>query len=268
MVTLSSARRASHSDTMAAFARLGLAARAIIYLVIGALAVEIALGHRGQEADQRGALAAIAQHRFGIVLLWTLGVGFASYALWRLSEAVFGTSAYGDKVGPRAQSLARGVIYAAFAVSTFAFISGTSQQGQAQQQETLTARVMKDQPGRWLVGVAGLVVVAVGAAMVIEGVTRKFDKQLELGDTQPAIRKIVISLGAIGTTARGIVFAVVGALVIDAAVTYNPTKSSGLDGALRTLADRPYGPWLLGILAIGLIIFGIYGLAAARWTKI
>ena len=268
MVSLYSVRRASHGDTMAVVARFGLAARAFIYLVIGALAIEIALGHRGQEADQHGALAAIAQHAYGIDLLWLLGAGFAAYALWRLSEAAFGTAADGDKAGQRAKSLARGIIYAAFAVSTFAFIAGTSRQGQAQQQETLTARVMKDQPGRWLVGLIGLVVVAVGAGMIVEGLTRKFEKQLQLSRAQPTTRRTVITLGAIGTTARGIVFAVAGALVVDAAITYDPSKSSGLDGALRTLADRPYGPWLLGLLAIGLIIFGIYGLAAARWTKV
>jgi Domain of Unknown Function (DUF1206) len=77
----------------------------------------------------------------------------------------------------------------------------------------------------------------------------------------------VLRLGMIGTTARGVVFAIAGALVVDAAVTYDAAKSTGLDGALRTLADRPYGPWLLGALALGLIAFGLYGFAAARWAK-
>lgn len=268
MVALSSARRASHGATMAAFARFGLAARAFVYLVIGVLAVEIALGHRSQEADQRGAFAAIAQHSYGTVLLWVLGVGFASYALWRFTEAAFGTAADGDKGGPRAKSLARGVIYAGFAVSTFAFIVGASRQGQAQQQETLTARIMKYQTGRWLVGLVGLIVVVVGVNMIFEGVTHKFEKQLDLTHSKPATHRVVVTLGVIGTTARGIVFAIAGALVMDAAITYDANKSSGLDGALRTLASQPYGPWLLGLLALGLITFGVYGLAAARWTKI
>jgi hypothetical protein len=268
MVSLSATRRASPGDAMAMLARFGLAARAFIYVVIGVLAIEIALGHRGQEADQRGALAAVAHHPYGVDLVWVLGIGFAAYALWRLSEAVFGTAADGDKAGPRTKSLVRGIVYGVIAASTFAFIAGTSRQGQAQQQETLTSRVMKGQPGRWLVGLIGLIVVAVGAAMVVEGLTRKLEKQLQLDRAKPATRRAVIALGAIGTTARGVVFAIAGVLVIDASITYDPSKSSGLDGALRTLADRPYGPWLLELLAVGVIVFGIYGFAAARWTKI
>lgn len=263
----STARRVSDSPAMAGLARFGLAARAFIYLVIGWLAIQIALGHGSQQANQRGAVSAVAQHSFGKLLLWVLAVGFAAYALWRLSEAAFGTAAEGRKAGPRVQSLVRGVIYAALAVSTFSFIAGRSQQGQAQQQETTTAKVMKHAAGRWLVGLVGLIVVAIGIGMIIEGARKKFEKQLRMGELHGATRSIVERLGMVGTIARGLVFAVAGALVVDAAVTYNASKSSGLDGALRTLADRPYGPWLLGVLALGLIAFGLYGFAAARWAK-
>lgn len=263
----SSARRASNSQAMSGLARFGLAARAFVYIVIGWLAVQIARGHGKHEANQRGALADIAQHSYGVALLWILGVGFAAYAIWRLSEAAFGTAAEGMKTGPRVQSLVRGIIYAAFAVTTFTFIAGRSKQGQAQQQATLTARVMSHASGRWLIGLIGLIVVAVGVGMIIEGVRGKFQKQLRMQELTGRTRTLVVRLGMIGTTARGIVFAMAGALVVEAAVTYNAGKSTGLDGALRTLADRPYGPWLLGALALGLIAFGLYGFAAARWAK-
>ena len=95
----------------------------------------------------------------------------------------------------------------------------------------------------------------------------KFQKQLRMQDLTGPTRTLVLRLGMIGTSARGIVFAIAGALVVQAALTYNAGKSTGLDGALRTLADRPYGPWLLGALALGLIAFGLYGFAAARWAK-
>ena len=262
-----SARRASDSAPLAAAARLGLAARAFVYLVIGWLAIQIALGHTTEQANQKGALADIASHSGGIVLLWVLGIGFAAYALWRLSEAAFGTAAEGSKAGPRMQSLTRGVVYAALCVTTFTFIAGGSRQGQAQQQETLTAKVMRHDYGRWLVGLAGLVVIGVGAAMVLQGATRKFQHQLNMSELHGVTRSTVIRLGVIGTIARGIVFAIAGVLVVDAAITYDPAKSTGLDGALRTLANRAYGPWLLGVLALGLIAFAIFGFAAARWAK-
>jgi hypothetical protein len=264
---ISSARRASDSPAMAGAARLGLAARAFVYLVIGWLAIQIALGHRTQQANQKGALADIAQHSGGVVLLWVLGVGFAAYAVWRLSEVAFGTAAEGKKAGPRVQSLVRAIVYAALSVTTFAFIAGRSRQGQAQQQETATAKLMKHSYGRWLVGLIGIIVVVVGIGMIIEGVRKKFEKQLQMNELHGAARTIVVRLGIIGTVARGIVFAVAGALAVDAAITYDPSKSTGLDGALRTLANRAYGPWLLGALALGLIAFGLYGFTAARWAK-
>jgi hypothetical protein len=264
----SSARSASNSSAMEGLARFGLAARAFVYLVIGWLAVQIALGHGHQQANQRGAIAAVAQHPFGKMLLWVLAAGFAGYAVWRLSEAAFGTAAEGRETGPRLQSLVRGVIYAALCVSTVSFLLGSAQQGQAQQQETTTAKLMKHTAGRVLVGLLGVVVIVVGIAMIVEGARRKFEKQLRMGELHGATRTAVVRLGMVGTIARGAVFAVAGLLTVDAAVTFDARKSTGLDGALRTLADRPYGPWLLGVLALGLIAFGVYGFAAARWAKV
>jgi hypothetical protein len=248
-------------------ARLGLTARAVVYLLIGWLAVQIALGHGSHEANQRGAIAEIAQQKFGMVLLWLLGVGLAAYALWRLKEAAFGTAAEGRKKGPRLRSLVRGTVYAAFAVMTFSFIAGTSRQSQSQQQATMTARVMRHDGGRWLVGLIGLVVIVVGLMLIVEGARKKFTKQLQMNELTGRKRGVVVRAGMIGNIARGLVFALAGVLVIDAAVTYDPGKSTGLDGALRTLADRSYGPWVLGVLAAGLIVFGLYGLAEARWAK-
>lgn len=263
----SSARAASNSPAMAALARFGLAVRGFVYLVIGWLAVQIALGRRTHEANQRGALVTLASHPFGQVLLWILGFGFGAYALWRLSEAAFGTAAEGRKAGPRLQSLVRGIVYASFAVTTFSFIAGTSNQTQSRQQETTTAKLMKHGYGRWLVGIVGVIVIVVGIGMIIEGLRKKFEKQLRMNDLHGATRTVVVRLGMVGTTARGIVFAVAGALLVQAAVRYEPAKSTGLDGALRTLADRPYGPWLLGVIALGLLAFGVYGLTTARYAK-
>lgn len=262
-----SARRASRGQPMAGLARFGLAARAFVYVVIGWLAIQIAVGHRAHQANQRGALAEVAQNSAGLVVLWLVGLGLGAYAIWRLSEAVFGTATDRDKPGPRGKSAVRGLIYAALCISTFMFITGASRTSQATQQETLTARVMKHDLGRWLVGLIGVVVVGVGVALFVEGVTRRFEKQLRTSEMSAATRRVVVALGAFGSAARGVVFAVAGVLVVCAAVSYDAAKSTGLDGALRTLADRPFGPLLLGIIAFGLIAFGLYGFATARWAR-
>lgn len=252
---------------MNALARFGLAARGFVYIVIGWLAFEVALGHGQHQANQTGALAAVAQHSFGKLLLWVLGLGFAAYAIWRLSEAAFGTSTDGKETGPRLKSLVRGVIYGGFAAMTFNFVAGTPPKGQRQQQVTLTARMMKHDLGRWVVAAVGIVVVIVGVAQVVEGLTKRFTKQLQMHELTGSVRTLIVRLGMIGTTARGVVFAITGGLVVDAAVTYDAAKSTGLDGALRTLADQPYGPWILSAVAAGLVAFGVFGLASARYAK-
>ena len=262
------ARHAAHSSGMDALARFGLAARAVVYVLIGWLGFQIALGDSSHQANARGALAeVVAQGGLGLVLLWLIGFGLGAYALWRFSGAVFGNSVDGHDKAARAKSAARGLVYAGMCVSAFAIIAGASNTTQKQEQQTWTARLMHHDYGRWLVGVAGVVVVVIGLYLCYEGVTRKFEKQLRLSEMSNGTRAVVTSIGAIGTVARGVVFAISGGLVIAAAVTYDPQKSSGLDGAMHTLADSPAGPWLLSALSIGLIAFGAFGFAAARWAR-
>jgi hypothetical protein len=252
---------------MTVLARFGLAARGFVYLVLGWLAIQIARGHSHHQANSRGALADIARQTYGIALLWLLAFGFAAYAIWRLSEAIFGTVSDGDKAVPRVASFVGGIIYLLFCVATFSFIAGRSKQSGTQQQVAVTARVMRHTDGRWLVGLIGVIVVVVGLAVVVQGLRRTFEKDLRLHEMSRGTRAIVVSLGLVGTVARGVVFAIAGALVVDAAVTFKPRKSTGLDGALHTLAEHSYGPWLLGAFALGFIAFGLYGFAEARWSK-
>lgn len=262
-----SARRASRSPTLKGVARFGLAARAFVYLVIGWLAVQIARGQGSHEANQRGAVAEVAQQPFGTALLWILGLGLAAYSIWRFSEAVFGTAVDGSSIGPRLFSFVRGAVYAAFCVGTFSFLAGSWNRGQAQQQASMTAQAMSHPAGRWLVGLIGAAVFVVGVAMVVQGATRRFENDLKMCELSRGTRRVVVPLGVVGTVARGVVFAIAGGLVVEAAVRFEPHKSTGLDGALRTMADRTDGQWLLAAFAVGLITFGLYGFAAARWAK-
>ncbi len=253
---------------MQVLARAGLAARGVIYVLIGWVAILVALGQSSRQADQQGALQLLAGKPYGAVSLWLLGIGFAGYSLWRLSEAAFGVAGEGNGAGPRLKSLARSLVYAGFAYLTFQVISG-SQASQTRQQQDLSARVMHDGAGgRWLVGIAGLIIVIVGAALVIEGLRRKFLKNLNTAQMRPRTRRVVERLGVIGTVARGVVFALAGVLVIDAAVTFKPANAGGIDKALQTLRDQPFGEFLLLLAALGLVIFGVYGLCEARWRKV
>ena len=264
----SKARRASDSPTAHALARAGLAARGIIYILIGWVAVLVALGRSAQEADQQGAIQLLAGKPYGLVSLWLLGIGFVGYALWRLSEAAFGVTGEGNGAGPRLKSLGRAVIYAGFAVLTFKAISGAQSTSQSHQQQDLTARVMQYPAGRWVVGIVGLAIVIAGLVLVMEGFRRKFMKYLQTGQMRPGTRRVVRLLGTVGTIARGVVFALVGVLVIDAAITHTASKSGGIDKALLTLRDQPFGVVLMLAAALGLVIFGIYGLCEARWRKV
>jgi type IV secretory pathway VirB2 component (pilin) len=261
------ARRASDSQPVRVLARAGLAARGVIYVLIGWVAILVALGKTTQETDQRGALQLLSGKPYGLVSLWLLGIGFAAYALWRLSEAAFGVTVDGKGAGPRLKSLARAVVYASFAVTTFSVISG-AKGSQSGQEQDLSAKVMTHPGGRWAVGLAGVVVVIVGVVLVMEGVKRKFVKYLRTAEMTPRTQHVVVRLGVIGTVARGLVFALAGALVIDAAVTYQPSKAGGLDTALNTLRDQSFGEFALIVAAVGLIIFGVYGLCEARWRKV
>jgi len=262
------ARRASDSPAARALARAGLAARGVLYILIGWVAILVALGQTSHQADQQGALQLLAGQPYGLVSLWLLGIGFTGYALWRLSEAAFGVTGEGNGAGPRLKSLVRAVIYAFFAYLTFKIIAGTGTGSQTKKQQDLSATVMHHPGGQWLVGIAGLVIVIVCLVLVSEGIRRKFMKYLQLSQLSPRMRRLVERLGMIGTAARGAVFALAGVLVIEAAVSYQPAKAGGIDKALLTLRNQPFGEFLLIIAALGLIIFGVYGLCEARWRRV
>ena len=262
-----SARRASESPAALALARIGLAARGAIYILIGWLAIEVALGHSSQQPNQQGALQLLAGKSYGLVTLWLLGIGFAGYSLWRLSEAAFGVTGEKPGPGPRLKSLVRAIVYAFLAYLTFQVIAGAAG-NETRKQQDLTARLMHHTGGQWLVAIVGLVIVAAGLALVAEGIRRKFMKYLRTSKMSPRTRRVVERLGMIGTTARGAVFAIVGALIFDAALTFSPKKSGGLDKALLTLRHQAFGEYLLLIVALGLLIFGVYGLCEARWRKV
>jgi Domain of Unknown Function (DUF1206) len=262
-------RRAASSPWSERLARLGLAARGVLYIVIGILAFRIAFGHFEEKASQNGALQEIASQPGGQVLVWIVAIGLIGYSLWRLLSAAIGPAA--DPVATdakqRVKALAEGLGYGAVAIIAvkIATGSGSSSSGGGQKK---TAMVLSWPGGQLLVGLVGLIIIGVGAFFVYDGWKADFTKELKLGGMSPTARKAVILLGRFGRIAQGVVFGIIGVLVLVAAVQYDPNKATGLDGALKTLVSQPYGRWLLGIVALGLLAYGIYGLAEARLRRI
>ncbi len=267
MGALTLTRRVSpETRAVTSAARVGLAAQAITYVTLAWLTADIAAGQRSPQANQEGALAEIVSKPGGAVLAVVLAAGFACYSLWRLSEAAFGSSV-NHKPVDRVLSLARGMAYGALCVTTVLFLTGSRRQGEGQQQATWTARILRHAGGQFVVGFIGVVAVVVGVGMLVEAALGHFERQLDRRAVPETIRPAVVALGMFGSFARALIVMLAGALVIDAAVTVNPQQSTGLDGALRSLAGTTFGPLLLGLVALGFVAFGLYAGATARWIK-
>jgi hypothetical protein len=264
-------RRAANSRAMEVAARGGFVARGAIYVLIGIIAVQVALGH-GCRADRGGALSQIAGKSYGMVVLWLLVAGFAGLALWRFSEAAFGAvGPDGHDKSERLKSFARGLLYSVFFVSTLQLVLGSSNSATANgnsQSRDMTARVMAHGGGRLLVGLIGAVILVIGVALAREGWTREFLKKLDLSGAPTGTRSVVEKLGLFGGVARGAVIALVGVFFVIAAVRFSPSKAEGIDGALRTFAQTPVGPLLLIPVALGLIAFGLFSWCEARWRRV
>jgi hypothetical protein len=266
------ARRAANSSAVDAAARWGFAARGVIYLLIGGLALQIAFGAGGEQADRGGALAEIAKKPLGSVLLWVLGIGLVGMALWRLSEALFGAAGPGgSKAGKRLLSAVRSVFYGFVAYSVLAFAAGDKSSGQGssdQQSQDITARAMEWPGGRWIVGAAGVAIAVAGVWVALSAALRKFRKHLKLGEMSRTARRFVEVTGVAGGLGRGVLFAAIGVFVVVAAVAYEPDRAKGFDDTLRSFTGTPVGPWLLALVAAGLALFGLFSFGMARWRRV
>jgi hypothetical protein len=263
------ARQAADSKWIERTARVGLAARGLVYVLIGILAFQIAFVDRAERADQQGAFQTLAQNGFGKAILWLVILGFVGYGLWQASEAAWGhrTECEDRKcTASRIESAVKAVIYLILAVVAFRVVTGTSKGGQGGEQ--VTAKVLQLSGGQVLVGLVGVVIVAAAVLLAWRGLRTKFEEHLDLAELGPGARSAVINLGKVGYVARGVVFSLVGLLVVVAAVTFDPDKARGMDAALRQVAARPYGPWLLSLMALGLMCFGAYSLAESRYRRL
>jgi uncharacterized protein DUF1206 len=265
------ARRVGHSEAVDRAARVGLAGRGLVYVLVGVLAAEVAFGH-SERADQSGALQKVAEQPFGKAVLWLLVVGFAGYGTWKLSESVWGFAGETDARKRRVKrlgSLATGLFYLAFGGVVLRIPAGSgSGGGSGSGQKALTARVLGAPGGQALVVAAGLVVIGIAVGLTWYGLKTDFENELDQSRMSPATYGAVKRLGQVGYAARGVVFALVGIFVVRAALDHDPTEASGFDVALKSVAAAPFGRFLLLVAAGGLICFGVYSFADARYRRL
>lgn len=249
-------------------ARLGYAARGVVYALVGILAVQTAFGSRGQTTGTRGALQKIAEQ--STLLLWVIALGLFGYALWRIIQGVLDPENKGsDAKGllKRGAMVASGIVYSGLALAAVRIASGSGDGGSGGQQG-FTADLMTKPFGRWLVVLAGIAVIVSGLSQMKSGWTEKFKERLKLQEMDATEQRLAINTGKVGLLARGIVFLLTGWFLVQAGFRYDPSQARGLGGALEALAGQPYGPWLLAIVAIGLVAFGAYSILQARYRRI
>jgi hypothetical protein len=260
-------KAASGSGWYAVLARSGLVAKGISFGIVGGLAVALAAGGGGKATSREGALGTLAGGPVGTAVLVLLAAGFAAYACWRFVQAFAerGEDNAGKLWLKRAGYVGRGIVYAGLTASTVKLLLGSSgQESQTGKAHRATAEVLSWPAGTWLVGVAGVVIVGVAAWNAYRGIARTFEDKWRTGELGPTARTWGGRAGVVGHLARAVVFTLIGVFLVKAAVEYDPRESIGLDGALQKLAHAGYGPYLLGVTAVGLICYAIYCLVDAR----
>ena len=248
--------------------RAGFVARGLVYGIIGVLALDLALGHGGKITNQQGALHSIEQHSFGHVLLAAVAVGLGGYSLWRLFRAALGHGPEGaDRGLERLGALGSGIVYAficAVAVQILLRPSG-GKSGNAKK----TANDVFGWPaGRWIVAIAGIVLLGVAIYQLVRGARQKFLRDSNTEKMSPAMKNWFTVVGTVGHLARAVVFGLVGIFLIKASIDYKADEAVGLDGALAKLYNGAYGSWLLGAVAAGFVAFAAFSITEARYRRI
>jgi hypothetical protein len=261
--------KATDSNAFEYAARAGFAASGVLHLLVGYIILQIALGSGGS-ADQSGALATLAGQTGGKIVLWIATIGLIALGLWRLAEAFIGSKPgeqYGQQQGDnpawkRAKSVGLAIANFAIAFSAMQFATGGGQSS-GQQNSGISAQLMQHGWGKLLLVLVGLGVIAVGGYHVYKGATKKFLKDLRVsGGTG------INAVGMSGYIAKGLVLAGAGILVIVATLQADPAKASGLDAAVKTLGQAPFGKFLLIVAAVGIAAFGAYSFVRSRYGRL
>jgi hypothetical protein len=267
------APRTGTRDPLENLARVGLIAYGLVHVLVAWLALQLAWGGGGGEADQSGAMATLARQPFGKPLLWILALGLIALAVWQAAEVLrsrSGWSASGEwrtkAIKKSVSALGKAAVYVVLAVLAIRFALGSGQSS-AQAQQQKTSGVFSWPGGRLLVGILALALIASGVQHVVRGLKKDFLDQIDLSRAGPKAIRVITRLGQIGFPAKGLALGLVGGLFGWAAITYDPSKASGLDGAMRTILSAPAGSALLTVVAIGIAAFGAFCFARARYPE-
>ncbi|WP_225213343.1 DUF1206 domain-containing protein [Corynebacterium gallinarum] len=257
------ADQAEDHPVLTTLARGGFIVMGVLHILIGWIAVRLATGSggSGDEASNSGALSTIAEAPGGQFALWAAVIALAALALWQLSQLLTG-----EDLKERAKGAVMAVVYFSLAVTTSTFARGGST-SDGETATDVTASILAQPWGVVLVVVAGLVVLGAGVYNIWKGATRSFRKDLEAGAGSGQVGTAIVIAGTAGYIARGIAFGILGVLIIIAGWAHDPEQAAGLDSALRTLGEQPFGSVLLIIVGIGLILYGGYSIARARYVR-
>ncbi len=250
--------------------RFGYVVRGLIYVIIGALAVQLAWGDGGATADPSSAIGLLKAQPSGRILLLIVVIGLAGYSLWGFVRAVIGAPGHADHGRDRLERVGfalSGLSYASLLVPTTIALLRLFGLTAPFASTSSSPSIWAGPFGRWAVIGLGVGWSISGLGQIWSAVTDRFRRDLNLQSMSERNRAATIWLGRVGYAARGMVFALVGVLLLQTGLTAQPTSAPGIDEALAALARAPYGQYLLGAAAFGLILFGGFSMLSARWGK-
>lgn len=255
-----------HAETwVPRFARFGYAAKGVTYILIALLALRAALGD-GNAQNTSGALQSINEPGVGKILLAVIAAGLGAYALYKLYFAA--ANPEHAKASKRISAFFVAIFNGGFALEAARLaLSMGDQNGGGNRAAHWTAVVMNQPLGRVAVAVAGAGTAIYGIGRIIKAIKARLDKQLRLGELSPGTRRAVVGAARIGIAARGIAFILVGVFLIQAARLANPGEAKDIGHSLRELQQQPFGSYMLGVVAAGLFLYGVYELVRAKYRN-
>lgn len=257
--------------------RAGWFAKGIVYLLAGGLALlvvdqsfgwtRVAAGSK--EASPTGAIKEVAQSTGGPVLLIALAIGMFLYAAWRIATAVLPGSTDAEGVATRAGYGVSAIMYTTFGVTALALARSRAAKVNGNKTVTdMTSRVMQHTAGRWVIGIAGVVVIGAGLYRFAKGLKSDVTDDVDMTNMSAERRRWTRRLGAIGEMGRGIAMGLIGFFLVRSAVSFKATEATGLDGALRRLALESWGIVVVAVVGLGLIAYGIFCVATVTRRRL